>query len=253
MNLQKTPVIPVILVFCSFLLTCGIGEVPYLPQVPESGITTITNTEAEITISSNLLNSTDYSYASGYIIFYKIYVSNIDSDTLSNILSSNQGTSLSSDYSSLFNYTDPANLTSITSLNTFSNLKFYELELEGVGNIRDNILSTSGGTYKIIFPTRAGEEPYFEFNGNKYKLLRSNGGGTFSPKPENRYFFNSDDLRKYENATTLINADVAGQNGSYQYAYTSMYIVAVGQDPSTFSRLYGKPTHISIFKLTQSN
>jgi hypothetical protein len=246
MNWQKTLVIFVLCLL--FLLSCGINEYYYLPQVPENGIERIFNTEAKINIPSNLLNQVDH-YATGYVIFYKIYISNVPFGTITEILNNNPR--INSDYIMLFPYTDPSNTTSITSLTTFSGRGFYELELEGT-NIRNTVLSKNGGNFSIQFPPINGEIPYLEYNGNRYFLFRSNGGGTFNPKPD-RYFLSSSDLNEYANAVSTINADVSGQSGISEFAYASMYIVAVGQDPRNFSRLYGKPTHINIFLLASLN
>jgi uncharacterized protein (DUF486 family) len=241
MNWHKTLVIFALCLLT--LLSCGINEYYYLPQVPENRIERTINTEARINIPSNLLNQVDH-YATGYVIFYKIYISNAPTyDTITQILSNNSR--IYSDYNALFPYTDPSNTTSITSLNTFSGRGFYELELEGT-NIRNTVLSKSGGIFSIQFPPISGDIPYLEYNGNRYFLYRSNGEGKFTPKPD-RYFLSSSDLNDYANAIPTINADVSGQSGVSEFAYASMYIAAVGQDPRNFSRLYGKPTHISIF------
>jgi hypothetical protein len=247
MNLKKTSVI-FLLCFLA-LLSCGIEELSYLPQVPESVITRTLYSDAEIRIPSNLLDQTHY--ASGYAIFYKIYIINTSYETYSDLITA---PGISYDYGALLSYTDPSNTSSITSLNTFSNRGFYELELEG-SNIRNTVLSKSGGTINIKFDIRPGERASIEYSGIKYILWRSNGGGAFRPQPTNRYFLNHDDLRNYSNMNATYNADVSGQNSANEYesAYASMYIVAVGQNPSNFTRLYGKPTHISIFKLTQAN
>jgi len=249
MNCLKTLVI---LVLCFFLLTCGIDEYYYLPQVPEVGITREINTKADINIPSNLLNDVSH-YAIGYVIFYKIYTSEKDNDNIE-ILRGDDYPRIKSDYNVLFTYTDSTNATSIPSLTTFSGRGFYELELEKI-NI-GTILSTNGGSFSINFQPITGVEPFIEYNGNKYILLRSNDNGKFNPIPVDRYFFGSDDLKNEDNASQkspTINADVSGQSGIPQYAFVSMYIVAVGSNPRNFSKFYGKPTHISIFKLPPPN
>lgn len=246
MNYLKTSVI---FGLCFFLLTCGIDEYYYLPQVPEEGIRSTDNTFAEIRIPSNLLNDVSH-YAIGYVIFYKIYTSDNDNKDVSILKTYPR---ISTDYNGLYSYTDRTNPTSIPSLTTFSNRGFYEPELEGI-DIGTTVLSKNGGTFSINFEERTGVEPYIEYNSNKYFLLRSNGEGKFNPKPDdNRYFFSTDDLKDFANATSTINADVSGQTGIPQNAFASMYIVAVGSNPRNFTRLYGKPTHISIFKLPPLN
>jgi hypothetical protein len=248
MNCLKTPVI---FILCFFLLTCGIDEYYYIPQVPEGGITTNFNTDAEIRIPSNLLNDVEH-YAPVYIIFYKIYTSNDDSNNI-NILRTYPR--ISSDYNALDSYTDPTKVTSIPSSTTFSNRGYYELELKDKDI--NTVISKKGGTFRINFHQIPGKEPVIiDENENNYILLRSNDRGKFNPKPENRYFFSSDDLKDYENSSQkspTINADVSGESGIPANAFVSMYIVAAGSNPKTFSKFYGKPTHISIFKLPPPN
>jgi len=235
-----------IFTLCLFtLLSCGIEDIPYLPQVPQSGIDTYFTDRAEITFPP-LTDPSLVGVATGYIIFYKIYISALDSTSIDDIKSSNSR--MSNDYSTLSRFTDPTNASSIPSLTTFSNMGFYELELKEI-NIK-TILSTIGGTFSIIFKLSADEKPCID-NGTKYTLYRSNGGGTFNPMPD-RYFFSTDDLKNYDNATPTFNADVSGQDGVSEFAYTSMYIVAVGINKN-FTRVYGKPTFINIFKLPNVN
>jgi len=238
---------------CIFaLLSCGLEEHYYLPQIPENVIRTNNNNQAEIRIPSNLLNGVDH-YANGYVIFYKIYTNDFISDSPIDLI--NNISNLSTDYRSLFSFTDPSNASSIPSLSTFSNRGFYELELENV-NIRDTVLTKSGGFFRLFFPTVPGRIPYLDQdeteNENEYNLSRSNGGGTFTPRPD-RSFIASTELRDSANAISTINADVSGQSGIPDNAYALMYIVAVGTNLNNFNRIYGKPTYISVFKLTQSN
>ncbi|WP_461254980.1 hypothetical protein [Treponema sp. R80B11-R83G3] len=245
MNYLKTSVI---FGFCFFLLTCGIDEYYYIPQVPEEVITSEKNTKAVINIPPNLLNDVSH-YATGYVIFYKIYTSNDDNDSIEIL---KRFPRISSDYTGLSSYTDRTNATSIPSSTTFSGRGYYELDGINIGTV----LSINGGSFSINFDPIPGVEPYIEYRGNKLILLRSNGEGKFNPEPEDRYFFSTDDLKDYEKSSQrnpTINADVSGESGIPQNAFVSMYIVAVGRHPRNFTRLYGKPTHISIFKLPQEN
>jgi hypothetical protein len=251
MNCIKTQVIFVLCLFS--LLSCGIDDYYYLPQLSEGRITSQFNTKAEINIPSNFFSQNQAAYASGFAIFYKIYISNLDINAVNDI-NNYRDSNIYMDYSSLYQFTDPSNTTSITSLTTFSSRGFYELELEGI-DIRSTVLSTGGGSFIIQFPTVFGDKPFITYSGNNYSLLRSNDRGVFNPKPD-KYFRNSDDLRDYANAISTINADVSGLPSSVNAqtkAYASMYIVAVGQNPRNFTRLYSKPTHINIFLLPQMN
>jgi len=235
----------VIFTLCLFtLLSCGIEDIPYLPQVSEGRIERQLTNKAII----NLPTLTDL-YSTGYIIFYKIYIIGSVYGTVPELINNNSR--IAYDYNTLYRFTDPTNASSIPSITTFSNLGFYELELYGV-NIRSAILSKTGGNFNIVFEPITGKKPYID-NGTEYDLYRSNGGGTFNPKP-NRYFLSSTDLNDYANANSTTNADVSGQNGigDEGVAYASMYIVVVGTNQN-FSRVYGKPTFINIFKLPDSN
>jgi len=251
MKLLKTTVIHLL---CFFLLTCGIDEYYYLPQLSENRIIRQVNTRAEIDIPPNL-DSVSFYYATGYVIFYKIYTSNEDDDNIEILRTFPR---ISSDYSGLFPYTDPTNATNIPSLNTFSSRGFYELRLDG--NDINKLLSKeeiskNGGEFSINFLPNPGTEPFISYYGTDYKLLRSNGNGSFNTKPEDSrfgYFLSSNELKDYANASQTsptVNADVSGQSGIPANAFVSMYIVAVGSNPKNFNKLYGKPTHISIFKL----
>jgi len=257
MNCFKTQAIYAL---CLFFLTCGIDEYYYLPQLSESKIDSKMNTYAGINLPNNFFSQNQASYALGFTIFYKIYISNLDINMVNDI-NNYRDSAIYKDYNNLYQYTDPSNTTSITSLTTFSSRGFYELELEGI-DIKEKVLSyliisnskPPGITFNIRFPTRDGDKPYIEYNGIEYSLLRSNDRGAFNPKPD-RYFRNSDELKDYTNATSTINADVSGQQSTINAqdkAYASMYIVAVGQNPRNFTRLYSKPTHINIFLLPQN-
>ena len=232
----------------SFFLSCGIQENYYLPQVPEDYIRKTDNTAASLNIPS----ISSYSFSRGYIIFYRIYISNFPTsgsiDTPGG--RSDINPALASDFNVFEPIANPANTTSITNRNTFISRNYFELELEGTP--MSSVLTQAGGTVNINFVQRPGEHPVLSINGNEYKLLRSTGEGTrtFFPVPEDRYFFSTpDELNKYENAVPEINGDVAGRAGESDNAYVSMYIVAMGLDPVGFGRVYSKPTLINIFRL----
>jgi hypothetical protein len=228
-----------------FLLTCGIEEYYYLPQVPEINIKPEFNTAATIRLPS--LNS--YYYALNYSIFYRIYISGqltsgeINTPSLRSSISSN----LSNDFDVIYPNTDPISTSAGTPANTlFKNRNYFELELEGV-DIK-NLLPVNGGSINVQFPNIQGGYPVLSFNdGTEILLKRSTD--LISPEPD-RYFRNTSKLSDPEKAISNVNADVAGRSGlSQRYAYVSMYIVAVGLNPVAFTPIYSKPTHISVFKL----
>jgi len=222
--------------------TCGVQEIYYLPQVL-SNIGRDFNTEARITVPS-----INQYYARGYRIFYRIYISDNSVTGISQSDISSISSTLVSDYNYFASLTDSTNTASVPNINTFRNRSYYELEFEGIRDIT-SVLTTAGGNVTIRFLGIIGERPVLIINGKEYILSRSNGGGTFSPVPEDRYFFSSPELNAYGNANSEVNADVAGRSGVSQYAYVCMYIVATGQNPTNFTRIYSKPTLISIFRL----
>lgn len=235
-----------------FLFTCGIEDIYFLPQVPQTNITTISNTSATIVLPS--LSS--YYYANNYIIYYRIYISDRpESGTINtSSIRSAISPSLESDFNAIFPNTDPTNTTSGISADIlFSSRSYFELALEGVDI--NNLLSISGGNIEISFPTAYLGNPELIFNNvpppPDYYLKRSYK--LITPLPSNKYFQNTDDLSNFNNAGSNNNADVAARNGIQGFAYASMYVVAAGIDPVKFTPVYSKPTHINIFRLPDAN
>jgi len=223
-----------------FLITCGLEEVYYLPQVPQAYIRTTMNTGAIISLPT--LSSTEYYYASNYKIFYRIYISSISHDgQIEEVLLSSVNPNLYNDYRIIYPNTDPTSTSSGTPANTlFSRLNYFELALNGADI--NKVLAINGGDITITFPTMQGNSPVM----NGYPLYRSKD--LISPIPD-RYFRTSSDLNDPAKAIPNINADVSGLNDYQQYAYVSMYIVLAGINPETFTPIYSKPTLINIFKL----
>jgi len=227
----------IICIACTIIfLSCGVEDYYFLPQVQANSISSsITN--AIINISS--IPDDPYYYASYYAIFYRIYASKILILSLSptasdfNLISPN----LLSDYNYFLPITNPANTSATISANTFKSRNFFELDFDGI-----DMLPKNGGILIINFPTAPGNYPTASLGSVvNSRLLRSIE--LISPKPD-KYFRNSSDL--LENVTS--NTDVDRQPGS-NYAYVAMYIVAVGTHPTNFTRIYSKPTFISVFKL----
>jgi len=230
----------------AFFTTCGLEEYYYLPQVPEGNILTEFNTFATI----NLPSISSYYYAQNYIIFYRIYISDYNASSISESIYSNISPSLASDYNVIWPNTDPTSTTAGTPAKTlFTSRNYFELEL--YQQDINNILSKNGGNITISFPTTPGDYPVLSLNNSAgYRLYRAKN--LLSPEPD-KFFRNSTQLSDPSKATTNINADVAGRTGlSQSYAYVSLYIVAMGANPSLFTPIYSKPTHISVFRLPES-
>ena len=232
--------IPVLLA-CILSISCGVDEYYYLPQVPDGDINRTSNMEAVIDIPP-----IDLYYAAGYTIFYRIYPSG--HNTLAYITQNYMSTissSLASDYSYLSGAADPTNTTTVPNSSTFTDRKYFEVEFEGA-DIRSK-LSTAGGTLRISFPATVSGIPIAIINGEQFNLFRSSR--LISPEPD-LYFRNTSELRDSTKANDNANADVAAYSGSPQYAYVSMYIAAIGTDQTNFNSILSKPTHISVFRLT---
>jgi len=237
-----------IFVFSSFLLSCGLEQYYYLPQLSQDNIQLTSNNSAAVIIPS----IEQYYYATNYSIYYRIYIGNElnpnFNDKSSNYLTS-INPSLNTDYNAIFPSTDPTNTTANTAINTlFKSRNYFELELNGVEN--GEILSKRGGTLRLEFPavlTAENPASYAVLNNGKPVAMRRSSQ-LFYPVPDYT-FNNSNDLSNQAYANANANADVASINANPQYfAYVSMYIAAVGTN-AEFSPIYSKPTHIGIFKL----
>jgi hypothetical protein len=104
----------------------------------------------------------------------------------------------------------------------------------------------------------------FDFSSNNYPtmaigsaaghtLFRSNGNGSFNPRPTERYFINTEELWRSENINSNTNADVVNKSGTGnsdpRFAYAAMFIAAVGVDVNTYSYIYSTPALIHVFQL----
>ena len=248
MILKKLAILTVVLLVSLCIFSCGIEENYFLPEVPEVNVIRDLNTGAKINVPGI---SSEYYYANSYAIFYRIYVSNYatgsstDINPISNVLSN--------DYSYFENISSITNTTTVMSLSHFKTMNYYELEFEEIE--KGSILPKIGGSLYIDFSSILGREPTISLNdGQKYKLQRSGELNFSKPSLEdNPYFQNTEELLSYEYANSNINADVSGQNTNPQYAYVSMYIVAVGTHPTNFTPIVSKPTHINVFRLPDAN
>jgi len=240
---RKPVIIIISIVNIIVLLSCGVDEYYYLPQVPEISIQTNLNTSAIVNFPKI---PDDYYYAACYTIFYRIYASSYSTQSSSSNEFNNISPNLSSDYNYFLPITNPVNTSATISTNTFKNRNFFELGFEGTDNV--TMLPKTGGTLFINFPTNVSGIPIASINEVNINLLRSSK--LISPEPINElYFQNTQELRDIANAIPNKNADVAGRSGEMMYTYIAMYIVAVGTNPSNITTVYSKPTFISVFRL----
>lgn len=252
--------------FC--LLSCGLEAFYYIDYIPNS----VMDTTVRATINLPSSSSEGYNnYFSHFIIFYRIYISNIQetaliASTTTNDINKTLNSSLTSDFTSLYSSTDKTSTNPSTANleNTFLNRKFFQLELEDA-NITSVLGSGSlGRTLEIAFPPNSGVRPTLILNGNSYVLQRVKGDDVlgippFYQKPNDRYFLNYPELNDTANATSTINADVAVNTNAnadtdVRYTYVSMYIAAKGTSFELPPRsIYSQPTFVGVFRLAESS
>jgi len=252
----------IILLLIFSVLSCGLDEEYHLEQVPENRVTWQSLHNASIDLP-NLVPT----YARGYVIFYKIYISELLVDSIQ--LSSHELTlinpTLNSDYNSIFPSTDPTVITNTNVSNLFSTRNYYQL-FYFKNPDSESSLPRNGVTIELFFPTNR-ETPTLTIDPNSsnpdiYPLYRSLGSvGSFFEALPDRYFINStsgeEAITNNDNIITtppdFKNRDVARTNSTNPqtslFTYVNMYVVPVGFDDRTFNNIYGKPTHVGIFRL----
>jgi len=223
-----------LILLVSFCFTaCGIEEYYFLPQVEQNLIRGQLNTRAIANIPS--IPSEHY-YATGYRVFYRIYLSGVDGGSLD---TPNFSSSFISDYRAFESLRDPTNTSSIPTISTFSNQRYYEL---------DYPISVNGGTLEFVFPNII-NNPYVTLNNGAPVDLKRNSEFVPSVDHNHELFFrNTTGLNEAADSASKKNMDVASSSQT-GHAYVAMYIVAVGQNPQSLTIIYGKPTFISVFKL----
>ena len=240
-----------------FYISCGLEDYPFIYPIPQSNITQEMNDRAIIRVPTNNSGSS----FTHFVIFYRIYVSDDfqPSTTLSTTFSVINPT-LNSDFNSIRPYIDSdtlvnSNMDSLFQGRNFKYLLFQNAEIEAV--LSDNTSpSVLGSVLEFDFssskqPTMVKKDSGGNIIGGPYVLWRSNGNGTYSPRPD-RYFVNSEDLWKAENINPNTNADVVNKSSfskEDRYTYAAMYIVAVGIDINSYSEIYSTPSLIHVFLL----
>ncbi|MDR1099523.1 MAG: hypothetical protein LBL28_03495 [Treponema sp.] len=233
--------------------TCGIDDYIYLYPVQESAINVRLVEEATVTLPP--AQTSEGPYFTHFVIYYRIYISELRIDSVTPDIMRTVNTALSNDYNAI--YPSTSNNSSSTSVNTnvgslFSTRRYYELALDGT-NIESLLDDTAQGqTLTISFPNQINVIPSLSRGGGTaYNLRRSNGSNTFNPQPPTLNFINTAELNRPENAIPTVNADVADQQGisGPRYAYVSLYIVKIGRDTNTLSTIYSAPTFIGVLRL----
>jgi hypothetical protein len=231
-----------------FLVGCGIEDYPYLYPVPQGSIVRELNSRAIIYIpDSNNGNVSFYNY----VLYYRIYVSNIIENSPSEGNFSNINPTLAQDYSAIAAYINSTTMGNTSMGPLFQNRNYNLLELSN--DSIDNLLQSGPRTVILEFPQNPANPaqpwPYLTVNGaGPYYLYRSTGNGRFNPVPD-RYFMNSSELTNSANINSNRNADVVDKAGTPRHAYAAFFIVAVGLDTTTFSSIYSTPAFVGVLQL----
>ena len=246
----------IILFLLLFFSSCGLEDFYFLYPVEMDDITPISESRATVRIDQrnqsvpNFLN---------YVIFYRIYVSDSLQISIEPEIFNLINPALHDNHNNLSPFIGSTTFGNTNLDNVFRNIRFNYLELEN--NQIANVLSSSVFNETLIFDFSHGIRPTMTVNGIPYTLIRSTGGGTFNPLPDDellyRYFVNSAELRRRENINDNINADVSDLTRSNSlvnennilYTYVALYIAAVGLNPISYTNFYSTPALIHVFLL----
>jgi len=253
--------------FC--LLSCGLEAFYYIDYIPNSDMQTTTRATIKLPSSSDEGYSTEAAKRifDHFIIFYRIYISDIPETALiastktNDVLNRSLNSALNADFAFLYPSTDKTSTTVSTANleNTFLNRKYFKLELENANIIRVLGSGSLGMTITIFFSQENTVRPILDMNnGNSYTLLRDplSIGTNASPVMRSREFLNHPDLYNPDHAIPEVNADVAkgSKTSGFRYSYVSMYIAAVGKTLELPPRnIYSQPTFIGVFRLAESS
>jgi len=236
-----------IFLFSFFLWACGIEDYPFINPIPQGNIIRDMNNRAVVRVSSDSPGTTFTHFA----VFYRIYVSDIPlASTASDSSYSAINPTLASDYGTFRGYIDSTTQVNVNMDTLFQGKNYKYLGLQDI-NI-NTVLSSSALGQSIVFDFSSSKRPTLTLGNTSYVLLRSDGGGLFSPRPD-RYFRNSRELWNPDNISTQINADVANKadltDSDMRYTYAAMFIVAVGINPASYSNIYSTPSLIHVFQI----
>ena len=249
MNKKKTFIGIFSFIVILFLFGCGLEDYPRLYPIPQSNVSTSFASKAIVRIP----NENTPPPFSHFVIFYRVYRTAAPNESPGPANFNEINSVLNTDYNAVRPMIDSDTIVN-TNMDTFFSGRGYKyLQISGA-NI-DSVLSASvlGKTLEFDFPGNISNGlPTMKIDSTEYTLLRSNGNGTFTPRPADRLFVNESDLRAAEYLNDQFNADVERSNttDTFPYTYAAMFIAAVGINPSSYSYIYSTPTLIHVFELT---
>jgi hypothetical protein len=234
-----------------WMQSCGIETYHYLPPVPSGNIASSQNQWVSIDLPG--ISSSDFTH---FALYYRIYISYSNRTGFS--LSQNDlrdiNQTLASDYAYLNSYTSTSTATTVNIASVMSNRGYYPLYLQVGGGVYSSTHLTGGGNISLNFGSSAAvPDPHLvDTSGSVRYLIRSNGGGSFTPVPADRRFVNRADLNASGNINQNTNADVAGPSGSgsIRHAYAAIYIATAGiNEQAGYTPLFSIPAFVGIFLL----
>ncbi|MDR1398299.1 MAG: hypothetical protein LBJ41_00030 [Treponema sp.] len=233
--------------FLLTLFSCGIEDYAFLSPVDAGNIRVELSSRATI-----ILPYITDDYFNHFTIYYRIYISNVNVESINDGSLGSINTTLQQDYNAFQPYVNSnSNNASASIRNLFVNRRYQTLALEEA-DIEQDILSDSAAGKTILLDfikTADNLPPALVINDTRY-VLRRNGSGRLVPENDWR-FFNSTALNMTA-PTDTTNVDVANITGTdtsgTRYTYVALYIVLAGAD-SNFSPIYSAPTFIGILHL----
>ena len=218
------------------LVSCGIETYKYLDPV-DPGIPMLLNTRAYITLPWAQPNYFRY-----FIIYYRIYISDIPVDVVDTGALARIYPALHTDYTYFYSYTNSQSTVAPTAMGTtFSGRKYFPLELENASI--EGALGSGGRVVTLAFADPQSKPSLImgdlrvpETSGTPYTRyqLSRNTRNDNTPYANDIYFVNSDHVNNgayISSDSTRVNQDV--QNSSQaisgrKYTYAAMYILAHG-------------------------
>jgi hypothetical protein len=227
------------------VISCGLEDISLVHPVPQSNIMPVMNNRSVIHVPHDNTVTTFTHFA----IFYRIYVSNSDQpSTTSSASYAAISAALASDFNAVLPHIDSTTLIGQDMDRFFLGRGFQYLEIVGDTNISD-VLSRSSFGAELEFDFPSARAPTMTVGSSVYTLRRSNVRNTAFPLPEDRLFFNTEELRNVANIDPAINADVADFSGDRRFTYAAMFIVGVGINVATYSPIFSTPSLIHVFQL----
>jgi len=233
--------------FIIVLGSCGLEDYPMIYPIPQSNISPELNDRATVRINNNNLGSP----FTHFVIFYRIYVSDVLNTSTTTSTYSSINSVLVSDYNAILPYIDSdtlvnSNMDSIIRVNRkYKYLKLLDTDI-------DSVLSDSVFNRTLVFDFTSRKFPTMTIDGSsEYILQRSDRNELPDPKPD-RYFVNSDDLLDNDYMNENSNADVQDKSNMSdmgRYTYAALFIAAVGTNATTWSFIYSTPSLIHVFLL----